>query len=125
VSGDGEGITAYAVFVSKDAGETLLSLKGAVYILPESKWAKNNIKLLIVTVSLVVVFIVGTLLTCLCCIRAHILAEARKELETEELNRALLHDDNYILSTLLIPHQLFLMSVLNLWSNFVVFYRRY
>lgn len=104
VSGDGKGVTAYAVFVGKTAGKSLLNLNGSVYILPEYKKKTWAITWLILSVCLVVIVIVGALVTALCCIRAHILAEAEKEALSEKL----LQDDDYILSKILLESEVLL-----------------
>ncbi|CAM6114819.1 unnamed protein product [Calypogeia fissa] len=99
MSGDGQGITTYALFVSKAAGESLLSLEGNIYILPGQKKTTFSIKWVIICVSIVAIVIVGALVTALCCIRAHILAEAEKEAANERL----LEDDYDILNREFIP----------------------
>lgn len=100
MSGNGDGLTTYALFVGKTAGESLMSLEGSVYILPGHEKPSFSVKWLIISVSIIVVVIVGALVIGLCCIRAHILAEAEKE----AYNERLLHDDDYdILNREFIP----------------------
>ncbi|KAL2642700.1 hypothetical protein R1flu_010287 [Riccia fluitans] len=87
MGGDGSGIHIYGMFISMEAGEALMSVQGTCYLLPgyhKKTWA---VKWLILSVSLIVVVIVGALVTALCCIRQHILAEA--EAEADQLSYAL------------------------------------
>ncbi|KAL3695778.1 hypothetical protein R1sor_009854 [Riccia sorocarpa] len=87
MGGDGSGIHIYGVFISMEAGEALMGVTGRCYLLPgyhKKTWA---VKWLILSVSLIVVVIVGALVTALCCIRQHILAEV--DAEAEQLGYAL------------------------------------
>lgn len=93
VAGDGSKIHIYGIFITKEAGESLLGVQGPCYLLPGYEKKTWAIKWLILSVSLIVIVIVAALVTALCCIRQHILAEAEADTLNNVLNQKLLDEE--------------------------------
>ncbi|BBN03056.1 hypothetical protein MPTK1_2g20320 [Marchantia polymorpha subsp. ruderalis] len=93
MAGDGSKIHIYGIFITKEAGESLLGVQGPCYLLPGYEKKTWAIKWLILSVSLIVIVIVAALVTALCCIRQHILAEAEADTLNNVLNQKLLDEE--------------------------------